>query len=251
MVLPRKLTLSSIRKGIEFFRRAIDADPTYALAYAGLADAYRRLPISSDIPPKEAFPMGKAAAMHALQMDPHLAQAHMSLGFIHFWFDWDWEHAENEFQRSIELDPEHAETHMSYAVMLTGLGRFRQAIEEGQRSVELNPLSLIVTANFGWVLHCSGHGAEARVQLERALRSIRTSGWPTCTKPEWKLRKTHIPKPSLHSEKQENSPAKTARRSLCWVTHMRLPEIAKMRAPCSTHCKQPPPLATFRPTISR
>jgi len=164
-----KLTQSSIHKGIEFFRRAIDADPTYALAYAGLADAYRRLPISSDIPPREAFPVGKAAAMHALQMDPNLAQAHMSLGFIHFWFDWDWERAENEFQRSLELDPEHAETHMSYAVMLTGLGRFRQAIEEGQRSVELNPLSLIVIANFGWVLHCAGHGAEARVQLERAL----------------------------------------------------------------------------------
>jgi serine/threonine-protein kinase len=164
-----KATPLTIGKGIELFQQAIDLDPCYALAYAGLAEAYRRLPITSDVPPKEAFPKAKAAATQALNLDASLAEAHMSLGFTKFWFDWDWAGAEGEFKRAIELNPAHAETRMSYAVMLTGLRRYDDAIEQGRTSIELDPLSLIVNANFGWVLYCSGQNKLARTQLEKAL----------------------------------------------------------------------------------
>ena len=164
-----KLTPLAISKGIELFQQAIDLDPSYALAYAGLADAYRRLPITSDVPPKDAFPKAKAAATQALKLDDSLAEAHMALGFTRFWFDWDWAGAESEFTRAIELNPAHAETRMSYAVMLTGLRRFEDAIEQGRASIALDPLSLIVNANFGWVLHYTGQNRLARAQLRKTL----------------------------------------------------------------------------------
>lgn len=164
-----KLTPLAIGKGIELFQQAIDLDPSYALAYAGLADAYRRLPITSDVPPKDAFPMARAAATQALKLDNSLAEAHMALGFTKFWFDWDWAGSETEFKRAIELNPAHAETRMSYAVMLTGLRRFESAIEQGRAAIDLDPLSLIVNANLGWVLHCAGQNGPARTQLDKTL----------------------------------------------------------------------------------
>ena len=164
-----KLTPLAIGKGIELFQQAIDLDPSYALAYAGLADAYRRLPITSDVPPRDAFPKAKAAATQALKLDDSLAEAHMALGFTKFWFDWNWAGSEGEFKRAIELNPAHAETRMSYAVMLTGLQRFEEAIEQGRAAIDLDPLSLIVNANLGWVLHCAGQNGPALAQLEKTL----------------------------------------------------------------------------------
>ena len=164
-----KAVRPSIYKGIEFFQQAVDLDPVYALAYAGIAEAYRRLPITSDVPPKEAFPKAKAAALKALEIDDYLAEAHMSLGWTKFWFDWDWEDAERELQRAIELAPNNGLAHMSYCVLLGASGRFDEAIAEGNKAVELEPLSPIVNANLAWALHCAGRDEDALIRIGKTL----------------------------------------------------------------------------------
>jgi DNA-binding winged helix-turn-helix (wHTH) protein/Tfp pilus assembly protein PilF len=164
-----KLTLPDIRKSIEYFRQAIDIDPTYGLAYAWVAEAYRRLPITSDVPPKEAFPKTKAAATKALEIDPGLADAHTALAFAKFWFDWDWSGAEEEIKRAIALSPNSGEVHHGYGVLLSILSRYDEAVAEGQRAVELDPLSLIVNANLGVFFHFAGRNEEAHRQIERTF----------------------------------------------------------------------------------
>jgi DNA-binding winged helix-turn-helix (wHTH) protein/Tfp pilus assembly protein PilF len=164
-----KVTRPAITKGLEFFQQAIDIDPTYALAYAGLAEAYRRLPITSDVAPKEAFPKAKAAARKALEIDENLVDAHMAMGFTKTWFDWDWAAAEREFKTAIELNPSGGEPHMGYANLLSYLGRYAAALVEGQRAVELDPLSLIVNANLAQFLHWAGLLDEARKQVQKTL----------------------------------------------------------------------------------
>lgn len=164
-----KLTPPAIRKGIEFFNQAIDIDPLYALAYAGVADAYRRLPITSDMPPKEAFPKGKAAAMRALEIDDDLAEAHVTLGFINLWYDRDWTASEKEMSRAIELSPSSAHAHMGRTVMFSLLGRREEAIASGERAVELDPLSLIINTNAAWAYYCAGQGAAARARIDKTL----------------------------------------------------------------------------------
>ncbi|MBI3478237.1 MAG: winged helix-turn-helix domain-containing protein [Acidobacteria bacterium] len=164
-----KVIRPAIAKGIEFFQQAIDADPTYALAYAGIADSYRRLPITSDVAPKDAFPKAKAAAIKALEIDPNISDAHLALGFCKLWFDWDWSGAEQEFQHAIELNPNNGEAHMGYAVMLTAVGRHDEAIIEGQRAIDADPLSLIVNANQAQFLHWARRDDEAGVQAHKTL----------------------------------------------------------------------------------
>ncbi len=164
-----KATRQSITKGIEFFQQAIDADPTYALAYAGVAEAYRRLPITSDVDPKDAFPKAKAAAIKALEIDGDISDAHMALGFCKLWFDWEWSQAEVEFQHAIALNPNSSDAHMGYAVMLDAVGRHAEAIAEGQRAINADPLSLIVNANQAQFLHWAGRDDEARNQAQKTL----------------------------------------------------------------------------------
>lgn len=164
-----KVTRPAIMKGIEFFQQAIDIDPTFALAYAGVAEAYRRLPITSDVAPKEAFSKAKAAASKALEIDENIADAHLALGFTKLWFDWDWVASEKEFNLAIDLNPSSGDAHMGYANLLTCVGRHREALAEGQRAVEVDPLSLIVNANQAQFLHWAGLDDEARVQVARTL----------------------------------------------------------------------------------
>jgi len=164
-----KVTLPDIRKSIEYFQQAIDIDPTYGLAYAWVAEAYRRLPITSDVPPKEAFPKAKAAATKALEIDPTLADAHTALAFAKFWFDWDWTGAEQEIKRALALTPNSGEVHHGYAVLLSTLARHDEAVAEGQRALELDPLSLIVNANLGVFFHFAGRNQEARTQIDKTF----------------------------------------------------------------------------------
>jgi len=140
-----------IRIGIESLQKAIERDPTYALAYAGIAEGYERLPITGDVAPRETFPLGKAAAIKALEIDGTLAEAHNVLGWIAFWYDWDWANAEQEFQRSIALNPNVAEAHHGYGHLLWLQGRTEQSRLEGRRARELDPLSPLIntiTASF-------------------------------------------------------------------------------------------------------
>lgn len=164
-----KLTPPEIRKGIEFYQKAIDADPIYALAYAGMAQAYAALPITSDVPPSEAFPQAKAAAQRALEIDANLAEAHIILGVVEFWFDWDWTNAEAELKKSITLRPNNPDAHRFYAVLLTVLGRSEEALKEMETARQLDPLSLIVNALKGQSFFFAGRDAEAINQLNKTL----------------------------------------------------------------------------------
>ncbi|MGH8245469.1 MAG: hypothetical protein ACREUU_03450, partial [Gammaproteobacteria bacterium] len=121
-----KFTEDSIERSVEFFKRAIDIDPNYALAYAGLADAYHEL--SGLHPPRDIMPRAKAAAMKALELDPALAEAHAALGWIIWRFDWEWATAEREFKRATELNANYAIAHGMYGMFLDSMGRFDESL---------------------------------------------------------------------------------------------------------------------------
>jgi TolB-like protein/DNA-binding winged helix-turn-helix (wHTH) protein/Flp pilus assembly protein TadD len=164
-----KSTQPEIRKAIDLYRQAIEVDPDYALAFAGLADAYRTLPIVGDEPSKEAFPRAKAAANRALEIDEDLAEAHTVLGWVGFMFDWDWKGSENRLRRALELNPNDPNAHRAYAHLLSNQGRHNEAVEEGMRSLELDPLTLITNALEGQFLFYAGRNNEAIAQFKKTL----------------------------------------------------------------------------------
>jgi Tfp pilus assembly protein PilF len=135
------LRRKGFRKAIEYFEQAIEVDPGYALAYAGLADSYYWLS-NIFIPPAEAMPKARAAAKRALELDETLAEAHAALANVIAFYDWDWAAAERKFQRAIELNPNYASAHHFYGNYLVANGRFEQAKIEYNRAHQLDPLSL-------------------------------------------------------------------------------------------------------------
>jgi TolB-like protein/DNA-binding winged helix-turn-helix (wHTH) protein/Flp pilus assembly protein TadD len=144
-----KRTADGLKKAIDNFNQAIEKDPNYARAYAGLADSYALL---GDweygvLAPKEAYPRAEAAANKALQLDSTLGEAHISLAFCLDGFDWNWESAGREFRRGIELNPGYATGHHWYAWHLTALGRSDEAFAEMKKAESLDPLSLIISAD--------------------------------------------------------------------------------------------------------
>ena len=141
-----KRTIEGMKKGIGYFNEAVEKDPSYALAYVGLADSYSLLSDYGGLPPEEAYPQAKRAAMRAVELDEGLAEAHATLAYIKTGYDWDWPGAEEEFRRAIELNPNYETAHQWYAEYLSGMGRHREAIAEIRRAREINPLSLIINA---------------------------------------------------------------------------------------------------------
>ena len=131
-----------VKTAVDYFERAIDQDPDYAIAYAGLADAYAILGLWGITPPAEAIPKARAAVQKALELDDTLAEAHTPLGLIKFYFDWEWSAAQAEFRRALELNPSYALAHDFYAVYLAAVGRLDEALAEIKRAKELDPLSL-------------------------------------------------------------------------------------------------------------
>ena len=164
-----KVVPLEIQKSIGFFKQALELDPNYALAYEGLAGAYRSLAIASDARPKEAFRKAKAAAQRAIEIDEQLPLPHAYLAFIHFWFDWDWAAAEKEARRAIECDPHSAPAYLAYAHLLSDLGRHEEAIAAQARARELEPLSLIINAMEGQFFYHAGRDEEANACLLRTL----------------------------------------------------------------------------------
>jgi len=164
-----KLTPLDLTKSIGFFEQAIALDPTYALAYFGLAEAYRSSAPTSDLPPKQVLPQAKAAATKALELDESLAEAHASLAFSLNWFDWNWDGAEIEAKRAIALNPNSAFAHYAYAHLLSNLGRHQEATAEGARARELDPLSLILNTVDGLVLYHARRNDEAIARLQKTL----------------------------------------------------------------------------------
>ncbi len=137
-------------KAIEYFQQAVEKDSNYALAYTGLADSYVLLGWNSYLPPKEAFPQGKIAAMTALRLDPDLAEAHTSLAALLWLHDWQWDEAQKEFTQSLELQPTYPTANHWYAEYLMTMGRHAEAMARIKNGQELDPLSLIINVAVGW-----------------------------------------------------------------------------------------------------
>jgi len=159
-------TQGGLNRSIGFFEQAIAAEPAYAAAWAGLADSYALLASYGESPPREAMPKAKAAAEKALQLDSTLAQAHVSLGFVRSFYDWDWKGAEREYRRAIELNPGYATAHHWYSGCLRAMGRVDEALAEIQRAQQLDPLSLAIGRDLG-------RAFRSRRQPERAIEQFR------------------------------------------------------------------------------
>ena len=165
-----KRTDSDLKKSIDYFQQAISVDSNYALAYAGLADAYVLLPGYTAGAPRDCYPKAIAAAKKALQLDETLAEAHTTLGMAIWSYEFDFAQANREFQRAIELNPNYATGHQQYGnVTLAALGRFDDAIAEGKRAVELDPLSLVINADLGGTYYFARRYDEAIAQQRKTL----------------------------------------------------------------------------------
>ena len=166
-----KRTGADLLKSIDYFKQAVEKDQKYALAYAGLADAYVLLPPYGAASPSESFPQAEAAARKALELDDTLAEAHTSLGQVLLFYDLDFAGSTMEFERALSLDPNYATAHHWYGGggPLLALGQFDRAIKEGKRAVELDPLSLINNADLGWLYFNARRYNEAEAQARKTL----------------------------------------------------------------------------------
>ena len=168
-----KRTAQALHKSVEYYQQAIHLDPNFALAYAGLADTYSLLggpEAGGDLPPIEVLPKAKSAALKAIELDGTLAEPHVSLGHVSYFYDRDWVTAEREFKRAIELNPNYAVAHHWYAIYLSTIpGRISESLAEIRRALELDPTSLIINAWYGRILAVAGQLDEAIEQLKKTV----------------------------------------------------------------------------------
>src|SRR5713226_1139019 len=164
-----KWTEGDFKKAADYFTQAVQKDSRYALSYAGLADTYSLLGDAGYLPPSEAWPKAKAAAMQALEIDDTLAEAHTSLALVKEHFEWDWTGAETEFRRALELNPNSATAHHWYGDYLANMGRLEEGLRETKRAQELDPLSLIINTTLGWQFYLARRSDQAVDQLRRVL----------------------------------------------------------------------------------
>ncbi|MGK2856579.1 MAG: protein kinase domain-containing protein [Thermoanaerobaculia bacterium] len=164
-----KRTVEGMRRGIEYYEQAIERDPTFALAYVGIADAYVTLATNIPLPPRETMPKAKAMAQRALQLDPDLAEAHASLASVLWWHEWNHAAAEKEFRHALRLNPSYAQARDSLGMMLAEMGQFDAAMEELARAHELDPLSLTIGVHFALPILFSGAVEAALEQLLQVL----------------------------------------------------------------------------------
>ncbi len=157
---------ASLREGIRLFQESIDADPTYAPAYAGMADCYSQLGYGGYVSPEDSFTRGKAAAQKALELDPNLAEGHASLGFALMYYDWNFAAAEKEYLRALELNPSYPPAHQWHAYLLLAMERSAEAEREIDIGKKLDPLSVAINTDRAYVLYYSG-------RTEDALKSVR------------------------------------------------------------------------------
>jgi TolB-like protein/Tfp pilus assembly protein PilF len=158
-----------LQRGLHYFQRALEKDPDYARAHAGVADCYNLLGFYAYLPPHEAFPAARAAAIEALEIDETLDEAHTSLGFVKLYYDWDARGAAAEYRRALQLNPNSPQAHHWYSSALMVLGRVDDSIEHARRAVELDPLSVYESVALGWQLISARRYAEARERLRRAI----------------------------------------------------------------------------------
>jgi DNA-binding winged helix-turn-helix (wHTH) protein/TolB-like protein/Tfp pilus assembly protein PilF len=172
-----RLTDDGFGKGRDYFQRAIEKDPNYALAYAGLADAYNRLSGFNAMSPKDGYPKAAAASLKALEIDSDLAEAHASLGTVKFFYDWDWPGAEKEFRRAIEINPSYSDAHQLFSYYLSAMGRIDEALAQMRRAQELDPLSLEKLAGVGEMLYFQRQYDRAVEQYQKTLEMDPNSGF--------------------------------------------------------------------------
>ncbi|MBC7789738.1 MAG: protein kinase [Anaerolineae bacterium] len=164
-----KRSQEGVSEGIEFFEQAIAEDPNYALAYTGLADSYALHVDYRSVPVTEGFERAKAYARKALELDDTLAEAHASLAWSLFVYDWDWPEAGREFRRAIELDPKYATAHQWYAFLLTSQNRQDEGLVEAHTAVDLDPASISGRRSLGWQYYYARRYSQARYHLMRAI----------------------------------------------------------------------------------
>lgn len=162
-------TPDGMRAAIAFYESAIERDPSYALAWGGIADAWGVLGNIKAVPPAEAFPRAKIAALKALELDPNLSEAHASLGFLRRFFDWEWSSAEREFRDAVRLNPGYATGRRWYGQFLSGMGRHGEAVAEVRLALDLDPLSVIIHTALGDVLFYARRYDEAIAMYRKAL----------------------------------------------------------------------------------
>jgi len=165
-----------IKKALPFFQQAIQKDPRFAMAYAGMADTYVAA-ADAFIAPREAFSKAKKAALKAIELDDTLAEAHASLGLLHYHYDWDWAAAEKEFKRALVLNPQSAWSYAVYAQFLGGMGRVEEANDQGRRALEIDPLSVTARWCLGWAFLNAGRSDEAIEQISKAMELNPNSAW--------------------------------------------------------------------------
>jgi serine/threonine protein kinase/tetratricopeptide (TPR) repeat protein len=176
-----KRTEDGLRRGVQFFREAIESDPSFAAAYAGMADCFITMATNIPLPPRDTMPKAKAAAMRAVELDEGLAEGWASLGAVRWWFDWDWEGAEEAYRRAIQLNPNYAIAHDGYAMLLSARGRFDEAVEQISKASDLDPLSLIIAVHAGWPFYFARDFESAIRRFRKALELdenfIPAHGW--------------------------------------------------------------------------
>ena len=164
-----KFTEEGLNMAVRYFQSAIEKDPHFALAIAGLSDAYVTLGTSGYLPKDVAYAKAKAEAEKAVEMDEALAEAHLALANIRLWLDWDWSAAEREFTEALALGMFNAEVLHQYSHMLVYLGRFEEAVTNMKRSLELEPLSVLANSCLGQILYLARRYDEAIEQLKKTI----------------------------------------------------------------------------------
>jgi len=162
-------TRESVQAAIGYFEQAIAEESGYARAYAGLADSYSMLLDYRSVPVADGFERAKLYARKAIELDDSVAEAHTSLGWSLFIYDWDWPAASRELQRAIELDPRYATAHQWYAFLLAALGRFDDALVEGHTALELDPASVSIRRSLGWTYYYARRYEQSQYHLRRAI----------------------------------------------------------------------------------
>jgi TolB-like protein/Tfp pilus assembly protein PilF len=166
----QKATPEDTKKAIDYFKKALEIDPNYALAYQGLALTYRMSPAFGTLLPQEAYPLAKEAALKTLEIDPALGAAHIPLASIKFAYDWDFTGAEAEYKQAIQSAPSNAEAHYSYGNFLVAMGRTDEALNELRIAQQFDPLSTTIASNIAWALYIAGRFNEAETQIKFVLQ---------------------------------------------------------------------------------